>query len=189
MAAVGAHAGVVPIETEAPWRPWEISVETLQTVGVDNSRNNYLMTQFIGFGVEPFGPFELGPVRMRGQLVNSLVVSAIPDGPDSYFLGWAPEVRLIFPLGSSRWSWQAAFAMGLGAADADQGRPDDGGLGQSFTFLLSAKSGLRYAVSDSWSVWLGAGWLHLSNAGLSEPKKKNIGADSFGPVLGVAWAF
>jgi len=170
-------------------RTWELSAETLQSVGVDNSRNNYLMTQFISFGIEPFRPWALGPLKLRTQLINSLVVSAIVEGPDNYYVGWAPEVRFIVPLGASRWSWQAAFAAGLGAADANQNRPDDGGLGQTFTFLLSAKSSLRYAVSDAWSVWLGAGWLHLSNGGQSEPKKQNIGADSFGPVLGVAWAF
>ena len=172
-----------------PRRMWEVSAETMQTIGVDDSRNNYLMTQFFSFALEPFRPLVLGPVTVRGQLVNSLVVSAIVEGPDSYYIGWAPELRFILPLGRSPWSWQTAVAAGLGVADANQSRPDDRGLGQPLTFLLAVKAGLRYAVSDTWSVWAGGAWLHLSNGGLSEPRKENIGADSFGPVLGVSWSF
>lgn len=172
-----------------PRRLWEISAETLQTVGVDDSRNDYFATQFISFAVEPFRPLVVGPVKVRWQLVNSFVVSAIVDGPDSYFLGWAPALRAIFPLGDSRWSLYGNFTAGLGVADADEGRRDDGGLGQRFNYLLSGSAGLRYAFSPSWSLWVGGAWLHLSNGNMSEPRKENIGVDSFGAVAGAGWAF
>ncbi len=175
--------------TPAPRKIWEISVETVQTIGVDNATDNYFSTQFVSFGIEPFRPLVLGPVRMRTQLINSFVVSAILDGPDNYYVGWAPQLRMIFPLGDSRWSLYSTFGAGMGVADAKKDHPYDGGLGQPFTFLLTANAGLRYALSDSWSVWAGGAWVHFSNGEQSEPEKENIGIDSFGAMLGVGWAF
>jgi len=184
--AAGRGASVLEPETR---RIWEVMVETTQTVGVDNSRDNYFSTQYVSLAAEPFRPLELGGVRVRTQLINSLVVSAILDGPDSYFIGWAPQVRAIVPLGASPWSVFGAFAAGLGYADADRGNPGDGGLGQSFNFLLMSAAGVRHEISERWSWWAGGVWMHLSNGGLSEPAKENIGVDSFGPMVGVAWAF
>ncbi len=168
---------------------WEISVETAQTIGADNASDDYFSTQFVSFAIEPFRPLTLGPVKVRTQLINSLVVSAILSGPDSYYLGWAPQLRAIVPLGESRWSLYGTFGAGMGVADANENDPYDSGLGQRFTFLLMANAGLRCAISDSWSVWAGGMWMHLSNANQSEPNKQNIGIDSFGPVVGLGWAF
>lgn len=187
---VFAGAPEAPVPTERPRRHiWEVSVETAQTVGADNATDNYFATQFVSFAAEPFSPLRLGPVAVRAQLINSFVVSAILSGPDTCYLGWAPQLRAIVPLGASRWSLYGTAGFGLGAADANESDPDDGGLGQDFTFLLTANGGIRYALSDSWSVWLGASWLHFSNAGLSEPDKQNIGVDSFGPSAGIGWSF
>jgi opacity protein-like surface antigen len=172
-----------------PRKIWEAMVETTQTIGADNSRDNYFATQFVSLAVEPFRPWELGPVRVLTQLINSLVVSAILEGPDTYYIGWAPQVRAIVPLGDSRWSLYGAFAAGLGYADANENNPNDGGLGQDFNFLFMASAGLRYALSESWSVWAGGVWMHLSNGEMSEPRKENIGVDSFGAMLGVGWSF
>ncbi|MBU3664576.1 MAG: hypothetical protein FGM15_01680 [Chthoniobacterales bacterium] len=168
---------------------WEVSVETAQTLGADNSSDNYFSTQFVSLAVEPFRPLVLGPVRLRGQLINSFVASAILEGPDQYFLGWAPQIRVIAPLADTRWSLYGTFGAGMGTAQANQNATDDGGLGQDFNFLLMANAGLRYAITESWSVWAGGMWLHLSSAGQSEPQKQNIGADSFGAVIGTGWAF
>lgn len=187
-AASPVSAGPVPLE-KLHRNIWEISAETVQTVGVDNATDNYFSTQFISFGIEPFSPLRLGPVRLRAQLINSFVVSAILSGPDSYYLGWAPQIRAIVPLGESRWSLYGTFGAGLGVADAKEEDRYDGGLGQDFTYLLTANAGLRYALSESWSVWAGGAWMHLSNGGASEPAKQNIGVDSFGAVLGLGYAF
>jgi hypothetical protein len=35
----------------------------------------------------------------------------------------------------------------------------------------------------------GAVWMHLSNGDMSQPRKENIGVDSFGPMIGAGWAF
>lgn len=189
-ALAGGRDIAAPVELAQPHRKiWEISLETAQTVGADNASDDYFCTQFVSFGVEPFRPLSLGPVRVRAQLINSFVVSAILSGPDTYYLGWAPQLRAIVPLGESRWSIYATFGAGLGVADAKEESPQDGGLGQDFTYLLTANAGLRFAISESWSAWLGSSWLHLSNAGASEPNKQNIGIDSFGPTAGVGWAF
>lgn len=173
----------------APRKIWEVSVETAQTIGADNSSDNYFATQFFSFGIEPFRPLALGPVRVRWQLINSFVASAILEGPDQYYLGWAPQIRAIVPLAESRWSLYGTFGAGMGVANANENDPNDGGLGQDFNFLLMSNAGVRYAITEAWSVWLGGMWLHLSNAEMSEPNKENIGADSFGVVLGAGWAF
>lgn len=189
-ASAGQRDFSTPVVIEpAPRKIWEVSVETAQTIGADNSSDNYFATQFFSFGIEPFRPLVLGPLRVRWQLINSFVASAILEGPDQYYLGWAPQIRAIVPLGESRWSLYGTFGAGMGVANANENDPYDGGLGQDFNFLLMSNTGVRYAITDAWSVWLGGMWLHLSNAEMSEPRKENIGADSFGVVLGAGWAF
>lgn len=189
-ALAGGRDLSAPVDLAKPHRKiFEISVETAQTIGADNASDDYFSTQFISFAIEPFRPLVLGPVRLRAQLINSFVVSAILSGPDSYYLGWAPQLRAIVPLGESRCSLYGTFGAGLGVADANENDPHDSGLGQRFTYLLMANAGLRYSISDSWSVWAGGMWMHLSNANQSEPRKQNIGIDSFGPVVGLGWAF
>jgi hypothetical protein len=177
------------VREPAPRKIWEVMVETAQTIGVDNSKDEYFATQFVSLAAEPFRPLQLGPLQVRTQLINSLVVSAILEGPDTYFIGWAPQIRAIVPLSASRWSVYGAFAAGLGYADTNENNPQDGGLGQDFNFLLMSTAGLRYALSEAWSVWGGGVWMHLSNGEMSAPRKENIGADSFGAMLGVGWAF
>ena len=189
-ASAGQRDFSTPVVIEpAPRKIREVIVETAQTIGADNSSDNYFATQFFSFGIEPFRPLVLGPLRVRWQLINSFVASAILEGPDQYYLGWAPQIRAIVPLGESRWSLYGTFGAGMGVANANENDPYDGGLGQDFNFLLMSNTGVRYAITDAWSVWLGGMWLHLSNAEMSEPRKENIGADSFGVVLGAGWAF
>ena len=77
----------------------------------------------------------------------------------------------------------------MGIADANEADKDDLGLGQDFTFILLAAAGVRYAINDQWSAWLGGMWHHLSNNDLSEPDKRNIGLDEFGVVLGAGYSF
>ncbi len=74
----------------------------------------------------------------------------------------------------------------LGAVDSDD---TPFGQGEDFAFCLLASGGVRFAISSSWSVWAGLLWQHLSNAGISEPRRRNTALDSIGPVAGVSYAF
>jgi hypothetical protein len=60
-AGASLHAGEpgIPVAVE-PRRLGELSAETLQTVGADDSCNNCFATQFISFAVEPFRPWVAG---------------------------------------------------------------------------------------------------------------------------------
>jgi len=171
-------------------RSWAVSLETAQMFNIDNNPNRYFfLTQMLSLDYEPFRALEWGPVRMHTQVRSTFFASAIFNGPETYYLGWGPQLRFLFPLGNSPWSFFMGGGGGLGYADAHPSDKDDKGLGQGFTFILLASGGIRYDFSDRWSVWSGVMWHHLSNANMSEPNKANIGPDEFGVVTGAAFAF
>ena len=170
-------------------RRWELSLETAQMVGVDNRNHYYFSTQMLNLAWEPFQPLRLGPVRLRHQLMGTFFAAAILSGPESYYLGGGLQLRLIIPLGDTRFSLYGNSGGGMGVADANEADKADLGLGQDFTFILLAAAGVRYAISDQWSAWLGGMWHHLSNNDLSEPEKRNAGLDEFGVVLGAGYSF
>ena len=168
---------------------WEFSLETAQMVGADNRNHYYFSTQMLNLAWEPFRPLRLGPVRLRHQIVGTFFAAAILSGPESYYFGGGLQLRLIIPLGDTRLSLYANSGGGMGIADANEADKTDLGLGQDFTFILLAAAGVRYAISDQWSAWLGGMWHHLSNNDLSEPDKRNTGLDEFGVVLGAGYSF
>ena len=117
---------------------------------------------------------------------RDILGEAILHGPESYFLGGALRVRLIFPLGTSRWALYADGGGGIGAVDSDD---TPLGQGEHFAFCLLASGGVRFAISNAWSVWAGFLWQHLSNADVSESWRRNTGLDSLEPVAGVSMCF
>ena len=74
----------------------------------------------------------------------------------------------------------------MGGVDSDD---TPFGQGEDFAFCLLASGGVRFSISNTWSIWAGVLWQHLSNADLSEPRRRNTGLDSLGPVAGVSYAF
>ncbi len=179
----------VPITVEKR-KSWELMVETAQMINADGNPNRYYFsTQMISLAYEPFRPLQWGPVRMRTQLLSTFFVAAIIRGPESYYLGWGPQLRFTFPLGDTPFSIFLGGGGGFGFADADESAKNDHGLGQDFTFIILGNAGLRYAITDSWSVWVGGMWHHLSNADLSEPNKHNTGPDEYGVLVGTGYAF
>jgi hypothetical protein len=167
-------------------RRWEVSLETGCLFGLGNPNNYVIAPQFLNLAWQPFPQWQVGPVRFRGQILATFVGEAIVQGPESYFLGGALRFRFIFPLGDSRWSFYADGGGGMGAVDSDD---TPFGQGEDFAFCLLASGGLRYAISDSWAVSAGFLWQHLSNAGLSEPRRRNTSLDAIGPVVGASYAF
>lgn len=65
----------------------------------------------------------------------------------------------------------------------------DRGLGQDFNFNFTVASGLRYDLNERWYVRLATVYSHYSNAGLSEPERKNRQIDGVGAVLSVGCRF
>jgi lipid A 3-O-deacylase len=165
---------------------WEVALETAGLFGVRNPNNYVIAPQLLSLAWQPFPQWQIGPVRIRCQVLTSFLGEAILHGPESYFLGGALRVRLIFPLGSSPWALYADGGGGIGAVDSDD---TPFGQGEDFAFCLLASGEVRFAISSSWSVWAGLLWQHLSNAGISEPRRRNTALDSIGPVAGVSYAF
>ena len=163
------------VETSTP-QMWAVSLESAQMFNIDNNPNRYFfLTQMLSLDYEPFRALELGPVRVRTQVRSTFFASAIFNGPETFYLGWGPQLRFIIPIGNSPWSFFAGSGAGLGYADAHPSDKNDHGLGQGFTFILLASGGIRYDISTRWSVWSGLMWHHLSNANMSEPNKRNTG--------------
>ena len=59
-------------------------------------------------------------------------------------------------------------------------------LGSQFTFNLQSAIGLRYFLCENVALTVEAGWIHLSNASLSD---RNLGLNGAGGALGVSWFF
>ena len=165
---------------------WEIALETAGIFGVPNPNHYVIAPQLLSLAWQPFPQWRIGPVRVRGQILATFLGEAILHGPETYFLGGALRFRLIFPLGTSRWSLYADGGGGMGGVDSDD---TPFGQGEDFAFCLLASGGVRFSISNTWSLWAGFLWQHLSNADLSEPRRRNTGLDSLGPVAGVSYGF
>ncbi len=63
------------------------------------------------------------------------------------------------------------------------------GQGQDFMFNFGIATGIRYDINDSWFVRFSAIYSHFSNAGLSEPERKNRAIDAAGPMLSLGYCF
>jgi len=63
------------------------------------------------------------------------------------------------------------------------------GQGQDFSFNFGIAAGTRYDINDSWFLRLAATYEHFSNAGLSEPARKNRAIDVAGPELTIGYRF
>jgi len=181
------HSKEILITQEASRdRRWEISLETAGLFGVRNPNHYVIAPQLLSLAWQPFPQWQIGPLRLRGQILATFLGEAVLHGPESYFLGGALRMRLIFSLGNSRWALYADGGGGMGAVDSDD---TPFGQGEDFAFCLLASGGVRFIVSDAWSVWAGFLWQHFSNADISEPRRRNTGLDSLGPVAGVSYAF
>ncbi len=82
--------------------------------------------------------------------------------------------------------------VGVLFADSDSQADSQGlqrGLGQDFNFTFGAAVGFRYDISEDWYLRLSADYVHVSNAGLSEPDHQNRAIDAVGPKLGIGYRF
>lgn len=79
----------------------------------------------------------------------------------------------------------AGFTAGFCRAAVLEPAPDKRPLS---LWEISVETLQTVGVDDSGSDYF-ATWLHLSNGNMSEPRKENIGVDSFGVVAGAGWAF
>jgi hypothetical protein len=104
-------------------RRWEIALETGWIFGVRNPNNYVIAPQLLSVAWQPFPQWMIGRVRIRGQILATFLGEAIVQGPESYFLGGALRLRLIFPIGTSRWALYGDGGAGMGGVDSDDTPP------------------------------------------------------------------
>jgi lipid A 3-O-deacylase len=117
-----------------------------------------------------------GPLFLRGNFEFGVgpIVSAIVNGPESYFVGAAGGFRYNFVQPRARLIPYLELRGGIGKSDSRkiyESLQSDATL----TYLLGA--GLRYKISSRWSVAVGAMDQHLSTGFFA---KHDYGADALG---------
>jgi hypothetical protein len=79
-----------------------------------------------------------------------------------------------------------AFTESQGITTVDRGHI---GQGQDFCFQFGIGLGVRYDINDDWFLRLTGTYKHYSNAGLSEPGRRNNSIDAAGPELTLGYRF
>jgi hypothetical protein len=188
--SAGSIETPVELEKMSPPSRLGVSFEEAYLQEYDGNRHPYsYVSTLLSLDWEPWKPFVIWGQPIRWQWRASFVADSIMHGPETVYLGVAPQIRWIAPIGKTPFSLYFGGGAGAGWADASSKNTQDGGLGQPFTFILMASGGLRYDFNEHWSAWAGMAYQHLSNAKLSQPHKANLGLDSLGAMIGVGYGF
>jgi opacity protein-like surface antigen len=184
------EAGKIVSQPEEARSTFGVSFEESWLKEYDGNKNPYsYLSSMLSLDCEPWKPFVVLGQPIRWQWRSTFVADAIMGGPETVYLGWAPQVRWMATIGRSPFSLYAGGGAGPGWANAKTANVNDGGLGQPFTFIILASWGVRYEIDRHWSTWLGMQYQHLSNAGMSDGDKPNTGLDSLGVMVGAGFGF
>ncbi len=128
-----------------------------------------------------------GPLVWRGNwdLTFSASYTDIPRGPETRYFSYDMGIRRNFVPRNSRIAPYWDLRLGMGDINA---KGPDGvhyAQGQDFTFTANMGSGVRYNFSPRYAISAGLNYMHISNAGLSEPKVPNYGINVYGPMFGI----
>jgi hypothetical protein len=127
-----------------------------------------------------------GPWILRGNtdFTVSLSFTAIPRGPETRYKAFDLGVRRNFV--HRNWRVAPYSELRLGAGFINAKGPDGVAYaqGQDFTFTLMVGSGVRYNFNSRYSMEFGFGYMHISNAYLSEPTYLDNGINVCGPMVG-----
>jgi lipid A 3-O-deacylase PagL len=128
-----------------------------------------------------------GPSILRGNWESSFsgTYTMIPRGPETRFFAYVMGIRRNFV--QPRWRISPYLEGRVGTGDINAKGPKGVAFaqGQDYTFTLMLGSGLRYHISPRYAFWGGAGYMHISNLYLSEPRYLNYGINVWGPMFGV----
>jgi hypothetical protein len=127
-----------------------------------------------------------GPWILRGNtdFTVSLSFTGIPRGPETRYKAFDLGVRRNFV--HRNWRVAPYSELRLGAGFINAKGPDGVAYaqGQDFTFTLMVGSGVRYNFNSRYSMEFGFGYMHISNAYLSEPTYLDNGINVCGPMVG-----
>jgi hypothetical protein len=127
-----------------------------------------------------------GPWILRGNtdLTATLSVTAIPRGPERIYDAFDLGFRRNFVQRNWRVAPYFEARVGAGFVNAQEPYGNTYAQGQDFTFTLMTGVGARYNFNGRYSMAVGATYMHLSNAYLSEPKYDDNGINVCGPIIG-----
>jgi hypothetical protein len=133
----------------------------------------------------------LAPPEGGGQLFDRFQVLAdfqaapVYRGLGNYVFGPSLLLRCDLLHPSCRLVPYVQGGAGLAFTDGYKA-PDQRALGRFQEFFLQGMGGLRWRLSDSWSLDIEGGWQHISNADLA---KRNAGINDLGGSIGVTYSF
>ncbi|MFZ0759981.1 MAG: acyloxyacyl hydrolase [Candidatus Sulfotelmatobacter sp.] len=128
-----------------------------------------------------------GPGILRGNwdLTCSGSATLIPRGAETRYFAYIMGIRRNFV--PRNWRVAPYFDLRLGLGDINAKGPDGVryAQGQDFTFTGNLGSGVRYNFNPRYAISAGLNYMHISNAGLSEPQVPNYGINVYGPMFGL----
>jgi lipid A 3-O-deacylase len=130
-------------------------------------------------------PRHSGWLRGNNEFLLEVFAGPVTKGPGNFLAGGSPLWRYNFVQPDAR--WVPYFQIGAGALGNNiyKGRGQRE-IGEGFEFVLQGDVGLRYMISDQWSVSAEAGYRHISNADLAS---RNEGLNSLGGLMQVSYRF
>jgi opacity protein-like surface antigen len=165
----------------------ELSLQTGAQFDIVHELNYATLPQAISIGWQLDELNEnLGIFSGNTEMQFSGVYSQIVDGPENHWAGFLVGPRYNFVQGDGKWSPYVEAKVGLGFIDA---QPVPHGQGQDFTFSFTTAAGIRYNFNPEWSMDFALNYQHISNGGLSEPRRKNQGLDIVGPRVALTYGF
>jgi hypothetical protein len=128
-----------------------------------------------------------GPLFLRGnvELTASGTYTVIARGPESRYGAYLMGLRRNFVQPKWRIAPYIEGHAGLGFCNAKGPDGVVGAQGQDFTFTIILGAGARYNFNPRYAISAGVGYMHMSNAYLSEPQVRNYGLNVWGPMFGV----
>jgi Lipid A 3-O-deacylase (PagL) len=126
-----------------------------------------------------------GILRGNWDLTFTGSATVIPRGPETRYFSYIMGIRRNFVPRNSRIVPYFDMLLGLGDINAKGPEGVRYAQGQDFTFTGNLGSGVRYNFNSRYAIEAGLNYMHISNAGLSEPKVANYGINVYGPMIGI----
>lgn len=160
----------------------EVSYEFSTMFDVGNENDYLMLPQILSWRWQLDEVGNEGWLRGNTEWVTSAYYTPTIEGVESRFTGglFGPRYNFV----QEGWDWVPYIDSRVGFGFTDS-RAVDGAQGQDFMFTFAVGVGTRFFVSENVSITLGALYQHFSNAGLSEPDRKNNGLDAVGPNVGL----
>jgi lipid A 3-O-deacylase len=136
-------------------------------------------------GVMLYSPSGDGFFRGNCELMLQVFGGTVFNGPGNYLGGAAAVLRYNFVQPQSKWVPYVQVATGAVYNDIYKDRTQSS-VGRPWALDLEATVGLRYFLSDRWSVILEAGYRNNSNL---DSTHRDVGLNSLGAGIGLGRYF